>query len=188
MWFPSGRKKNMRSGARRDWRRSEEKTDPNSVEQLDRLLTNFAGHANLPLAAFLVGEGYRDAALKQMDQGKYEQAAKGFQKAAEVWDHIIKFQPETDYTPEAFYILAECNYMAGQYDQAIYHYQYVAEKWPDFKLAWHSQFMVGYRYQQLKQAGLVEAKAADLQTAAAYQAMLEGRIRPVRRRKRQPTG
>ncbi|NLH16494.1 MAG: hypothetical protein GX455_07945 [Phycisphaerae bacterium] len=48
----------------------------------------------------------------------------------------------------------------------------MAERWPDFKLAWHSQFMVGYRYQQLKQAGLIEVRAADLQTAAAYQAVL----------------
>jgi tetratricopeptide (TPR) repeat protein len=153
---------------------SEEKADPNSVEQLDRLLTKFAGHANLPLAAFLVGEGYRDAALKQMEEGKYEEAAKGFQRAVQAWEHIINLQKETAYTPEAFYILAECSYMAGQYDRAIYLYQYVPEKWPDFKLAWHSQFMVGYRYQQLKQAGLVEAKAADPQTAAAYKAVLGG--------------
>ncbi len=151
---------------------SEEKTDPNSIDQLGRLLTNFAGHENLPLAAFLVGEEYRDAALKQMEEGKFQEAATSYQRAVQVWEQIIQLQPETAFTPEAYYILAECSYMAGQYDRAIYNYQYVAEKWPDFKLAWHSQFMVGYRLQQLKQAGLVESKAADLQTAVAYKAVL----------------
>ncbi len=151
---------------------SEEKTDPNSVEHLDRLLANFSGHADLPLAAFLVGEGYRDAAMNQLEQGKYGQAVQSYQRAVQAWEHIIKLQPETAYTPEAFYILAECSYMSGQYNQALYYYQYVTEKWPDFKLAWHSQFMVGYRYQELKQAKVIDQETADIQTAAAYNAVL----------------
>lgn len=99
---------------------SEEKTDPNSIEQLDRLLTKFAGHQNLPLAAFLVGEGYRDAAMKQQDEGRVREATKSYRRAVQAWEQIIQLQPETAFTPEAYYILAECCYMAGYYDRAIY--------------------------------------------------------------------
>jgi len=147
--------------------------DPNTFIALDRLLTDFADHPTLPQAAFFTAEAYRDNALSSLIAGNLAEAQRQYARAATAWEQVIQRTPESVYTPESYYLLAECYYNPAAYLHAIDCYRLIVDTWPDWKLAWSAQFQVGYKYNQLKKAGFIDPATADGQTQVAYERLLE---------------
>ena len=151
----------------------QDNSDPNATPELNALLAAEAEDPSLPLASFLVGEEYRNQAMGYLEVRRQEEAHKAFLRAAHAWEDIIEHVPESVYTPESYYQLADCYYGLGRYGDAISLYQYIAKTWPDFELSWHCQFLVGYRCNELKKAGELASSQADPQIQEAYTRLME---------------
>jgi TolA-binding protein len=57
----------------------------------------------------------------------------------------------------------------GKYDEAIRRFQQVVDASPQYKYAWHAQFMIGSAYQRMKEVGTISESEADSKTKASYQ-------------------
>ncbi len=147
--------------------------DPNTYPALDRLLTDFRDRPKFTRMAFLAAEAYRDRALSKLNNGKMEEAQQGYARAATAWEQVIQRTPESVYTPESYYLLAECYCNLGEYLSAIDCYRLIVDTWPDWKRSWSAQFQVGYKYEQLKWVEGIEPSEADIHTKTAYQRLLD---------------
>jgi tetratricopeptide (TPR) repeat protein len=88
------------------------------------------------------------------------------------FEQVLSQAAESVFTPESYYLLAECNSRLGNYAEAIEYYGYVADSWPDWDLAWCARFHAGRRYEQWKRAGGITVSEADVGSQTAYRQLL----------------
>jgi len=150
--------------------------DPNDAQDIqadvETLLTDFAGHADLADAIFMIAKDLYKEAHWQDGLKKNEKVVQYSQSAAAVMETLLKEFSQTDKAAEIHLLLGDCYRNSGQYEDAIKNYQAIVDNFPDYQLTWHSQFLVGYTYNKMKQAGILSGPEADIETEAAYQKLL----------------
>jgi tetratricopeptide (TPR) repeat protein len=145
-----------------------------AAKAIDNLITDFSDRAALPHAVFAIGEEYYMQAVRKEKVGRIAEARDHFTKAIAVCERVITQLPETSHTtPEALHLSGECYRRLGQHQSAMRHYQTIIDAWPQYKSAWHIQFMIGRTYQHLKRAGVIQESEADLLTKDAYERVIE---------------
>jgi tetratricopeptide (TPR) repeat protein len=86
---------------------------------------------------------------------------------------ILKASDDTsDIMPEAYMLAAESCRSIEQYEKAIKYYHIIVDNWPNYKSAYHCQFMTGRIYEELKIKGEIDAEAAEPLIRAAYEKMV----------------
>ena len=135
--------------------------DQNAEAEIKKLTTNFADHPQLNWARFVVGQQY------------YTQNR--FAEAAAMWEKVMAEEPAFTYDEfgEAYLFMGDCYRQLGQLQKAVENYQRSAGDYPDYKYGWHALFLTGHNYQRMKKAGGISASAADAETKAAYEQLLE---------------
>jgi TolA-binding protein len=141
---------------------------------LDKLIADFNDHPDSPEAVFVVGEQYYNEAFWCENDGLEAEARDNFRKTIIIWERIItELPPHSPYTPQAYYLSAVCYRRIGEYENAIEYCQKVLDDWPDYKRAWHTQFMIGRCYEKLKKQGSIPSSEASLKIKEAYQKLIE---------------
>jgi len=135
--------------------------DQNAQAEIEKLSANFKDHPQLNWARFVIGQQY------------YTQNR--FSEAAAMWEQIMSGTPSftDDEFAEAYPYMGDCYQRLGQYEKAIESYKKLADNYPDYQYSWHALFLTGHNYQRMKKAGGISADAADAETRAAYQTLLE---------------
>lgn len=147
--------------------------DQAAQSAINQLVTNFNSHELLPHTIFACGERYYKRAHDKRNGGYENEAGQDFSKAIEMWEMIIEELPASNTTPEGYYHIALAYRQLGEYDLAIENYTKVVEAYPDYRLAWDAQFMVGNCYEKLLKAELLSRPTARPLITSAYEAVLE---------------
>ncbi len=140
-----------------------------SSEVIDKLLTDFNSHPDMPDVMSLVSEAYWNEAFWKKNQGQTEAAKFYFQRALDNWEIIINRLPEKEgITAEAYYLSGHCYEQLGQVRPALERYQVVVENWPDFERAWSAQFLIGCYLEGLTRGGQIPLSEGAKQIRDAF--------------------
>jgi tetratricopeptide (TPR) repeat protein len=140
-----------------------------SSEVIDKLLTDFNRHPDMPDVMSLVSEAYWNEAFWKKNQGQTEAAKAYFQRALDNWEIIINRLPEKEgITAEAYYLSGHCYEQLGQVRTALERYQVVVENWPDFERAWSAQFLIGCCLEGLTRGGQIPLSEGAKQIRDAF--------------------
>jgi TolA-binding protein len=117
---------------------------------LDKMLTDFKGHPDLPKTLLIFGEHCYKQGLAEENKGLADQAKGSFEKAAKIWDRLINEFPASSVMPEACCSAGDCYFKLGKLQDSIRCFQKVVDEYPQYKHAWHAQFTIGRCYDTLK--------------------------------------
>ena len=124
-----------------------------SSDTIDKLLTDFNDHPDLPEVMALIAESHWNEAFGKENQGQTEAARAYFQRALANWEIIINRLPETNaITAEAYYFSGQAYQRLGEFKKAMECYEAVVEDWPDCQFSWNAQFMVACCVEELVKA------------------------------------
>ncbi len=84
-----------------------------------------------------------DDAFRTLKTGDFDEAKIKFQE-------FIDGYPTSDLVDDAWYWIAESNYITKEFEQAIKLYQYVAREYPDYQRAHEALLKIGYIYYELE--------------------------------------
>ena len=146
--------------------------DPNAQAAIDKLITDFAGHPDLPEAIFSVGEEYCNKAYEYKNQGLLAEAEEYFQKALTVLGKIITELPASTTTVDAYYLSAGCYFFMDEYEKAIDYFKRTLDNWPDYGRAWKALFLTIQCYEKLEKAGRIPTEEAAAQIRQACERLL----------------
>lgn len=102
--------------------------------------------ANQPVSTEIDLQAMRDAydgAFRTLKTGNFDEAKTKFQE-------FIESYPSSDLVDDAWYWIAESNYITKEFEQAIKLYQYVARQYPDYQRAHEALLKIGYIYYELE--------------------------------------
>ena len=102
--------------------------------------------ANQPVSTEIDLQAMRDAydgAFRTLKTGNFDEAKTKFQEFIEIY-------PSSDLVDDAWYWIAESNYITKEFEQAIKLYQYVARQYPDYQRAHEALLKIGYIYYELE--------------------------------------
>ena len=102
--------------------------------------------ANQPAFTEIDLQAMRDAydgAFRTLKTGNFDEAKTKFQE-------FIESYPSSDLVDDAWYWIAESNYITKEFEQAIKLYQYVARQYPDYQRAHEALLKIGYIYYELE--------------------------------------
>jgi TolA-binding protein len=141
-------------------------------EAMNQLVTDFKNNELLPHTMFLCGDRYFTKACQERDKGLQAEAVEDFKSALDVWQKLVQL-PDSTTTVEGYYHLAVCYEALGEYEHAIEYYTKVADGYPNYRLVWDAQFMIGHTYEKMLKAGLISESVAKPLISAAYKKVLE---------------
>ncbi len=84
-----------------------------------------------------------DDAFRTLKTGDFDEAKIKFRE-------FIDSYPSSDLVDDAWYWIAESNYITKEFEQAIKLYQYVAREYPDYQRAHEALLKIGYIYYELE--------------------------------------
>lgn len=142
-------------------------------EVLDKMITNFSEHPDLPDTLLSIGKRCYEKGLSEEKEGFAFQSRGHLKKAVEIWDRLISEFPDFSLTPEACCWAGDCYLKLGKYRDSISCFQTVVNDYPEYEHAWHAQYTIGRCYEILKDTGAVEKSVADAQIDTAYEGLLE---------------
>jgi len=148
---------------------SDDSAVPAAVEQL---IADFTDEPNLPQALWQIGQQYYNNAVRYDRADFEEQAADYYRKAIALRERIIQEWPHSDLVPKAHFTAAIIySQELHEYEKGIQYFQKVVDNWPDYKYAYHAQYLIGSYYERLKKPkGIAQA---DAKIEAAYKAVIE---------------
>lgn len=117
---------------------------------------------------FGVGEEYYLMAEQAARKQESKLASQYYQQAIDTWQNQLSKISECS-NPHFRYYLGVSYQNIGQMDKAVEYYNEIVTKWPDYKKAWYSQFLIAKYYEN--QAAQNKASIEDVR--AAYQTLLE---------------
>jgi tetratricopeptide (TPR) repeat protein len=108
-------------------------------------------------------------------EGRNEQAEQAYRKAIAVWERMTQYLPlSADCTPRAYWCSAVVySQELAEYTKGIEYYQHILDNWPDYKYAWHAQFLLGRYYEKLQKTGALPKSEAEAKIDGAYEAVIE---------------
>ncbi|MFQ6035174.1 MAG: tetratricopeptide repeat protein [Sedimentisphaerales bacterium] len=146
---------------------------PAAQAALDKLIADFTGHVDLPLAVWRVAEVYYNQAFRHENEGLDNKAKGYFAKVISLGQAILQRWPASVSAAEIYLISAECYRRLGQYAKAIEYFQKVVDDWPDYKYACNAQCIIGECYEKLRNSGALPQSEANPLIEQAYQAVIE---------------
>ncbi len=129
----------------------------------------FADNANNPQVlsvASRIAELYQVKSREFDKQGNSAESQTSLARAAAIWEMIISKAPSSSNAEEAYGLLGNYYYQAGNYSKSVQCYEKIAES------DWNVQFMIGRNYEAMKKAGTMPGAEADSKTKAAYEQLL----------------
>jgi tetratricopeptide (TPR) repeat protein len=136
---------------------------------IDSLIADFSDCPYLSDAISVIVAGYHNR-ITAVEQPANED----YRNLIQVWEKATGILPNFSFRyPDSYFSIADCYHGVGEYNKAIQCYNTVLDNWPGHQYAWHAQFMVGLCYEGLKDTGAVEKSAADEQTRAAYERVIQ---------------
>jgi TolA-binding protein len=148
--------------------------DTNQTDKaLDKLLTDFEGHPDLPKTLLFIGEqcynqGVSDAQARLLDQAKED-----FEKSVKVWDTLINEFPTSSLVPESCFWQGHCHFKLGKYPESIRWFQKVIDDYPKYEYVWSAQWYISECYEQMKNSAALPEPEAIAQMELAYQKIIE---------------
>jgi TolA-binding protein len=95
-----------------------------------------------------------------------------YTKALAIWGKMLEQLPDSPRADWNHHLLAECYNHQGEYDKAIYHYQQVLDKYPDFVHAWIDQDKIIKIYQSMQVKGEITQAEAGILLEPAFKNIL----------------
>ena len=142
-------------------------------DAIDKLITDFSGHPDLPAAVLRIAEPYWNKALRLEGEGLQGQAKDYFRKALRIAEIAKDKCPNYVESADTLYWTGVCYRALGNYEKTIECFQKVVDNWPDFRHAGEALFLVGVSYENLKEQGLVSTSEADLKLKVTYEHLLK---------------
>ncbi|MBW8036620.1 MAG: tetratricopeptide repeat protein [Planctomycetes bacterium] len=136
-------------------------------------MADFAGHNRLAEVVYCISDEFYNRALDFRRKGSSEQAREYFQISAEGWETIVNLPGNFRKTSQACQLAGDCYRLLGQHEKALAFYQHLVETWPDSKLVWHGQYLIGCSYERLKEGGVVDREEANTIIETTYTQLLE---------------
>jgi len=159
--------------------------DPAALEAIEHLMVDYNEHPALTSSVFEIAKKYYDIGRLQFNYGcKFEkgrdspsqiEGKRQFRKTARLTERIIAKLGDRDEeaVAEVYHLAAECYRRTGKFKEARVYYQEVVDRWPDYKYAGSSQFLVGYCYKHLWNRGHMGKAEACAEIRSAYNKVLE---------------
>jgi tetratricopeptide (TPR) repeat protein len=147
--------------------------DSNQTDKaLDKLLTDFEGHPDLPKTLLFMGEQCYNQGLSKKDYDP-AQAKDLYDRAVKVWDRLINEFPASSPVPEACRWAGYCYFKLGEYQESIRYFQKVVDDYPQYEYTWSAQCWIGDCYEQMKISGALPQSEAIDKMELAYQTLIE---------------
>ncbi|MBN1974575.1 MAG: tetratricopeptide repeat protein, partial [Sedimentisphaerales bacterium] len=162
--------------------------DNDAKQIIDEIINSYKDNPDIAEAIFGIGDYCRSMAITEREKevseanpynSSYqflktgEKVKKYYTKACVAWERIIQDLPESDKIAQAYRFAGECYGVLGQSDKMIENYQIVVDKWPQYNLAWHLQFMIGRHYEMVKRNGKMTESEADTIIKQAYERLIQ---------------
>lgn len=144
-----------------------------ATKALDKMITDFAGHPDMPKAALDVPEPYFHEALRLEAEGLNHQAKESFRRALAMFEMVNKRFPDYAMTADTFRWIGICYRALGDYEKSTECLQKVVDNWPYSEHAWHAQFLIGCNYDELKQSKAISMSEADAKIKSVYEKLLK---------------
>jgi len=140
---------------------------------MEKLLTAFSGHPELPEAALQIAEPYWQKGLDLEKQGLVNEAKSNFQKALKIAEEVENRVP--GYVPNAdTYLWTAISYrVLGNYEKSTNLLQKLVDEWPNYGKASDALYLIGQNYDRLRDLGVITDSEADLNMKAAYELLVE---------------
>ena len=157
--------------------------DEDGYKTIDEIFIDYADNPDIADAVYGVGdlcrsigiyERRREVSAVNPDNSSHIPVHTGqkvkdyYAKALGVWERLIEELPDSDVTAQAYHFAAECCGVLGEPQKEIEYFQRAADNWPNYKNAYHCQFMVGRLCEILKRNGRMPALEADPIINQAY--------------------
>jgi tetratricopeptide (TPR) repeat protein len=136
--------------------------DDKVQENLNILLKKFARERKFGGAIFEIGEEYYLLAQEAMQEGFIEKADMSYDKAIHLWQHNIE-HADPHYQCLSYYNSADVYQKMRKEKEAIFCFQQVIEKWPDFEHAWNALYQIAVCYDRLYRRGELSNEEARQQ-------------------------
>jgi tetratricopeptide (TPR) repeat protein len=139
----------------------------------EKLLSDFSGHADLAEQVLQVGEPYYDEGLRKKGEGLELEAREDLQRALGIYETVKNSVAGYVPTAETDLWRGACYGALGEYQKSAECYQKAADDELGDDLAWYALFMVGRKYESLKESGAISETEADAKTKVAYEEVVE---------------
>jgi tetratricopeptide (TPR) repeat protein len=139
---------------------------------IDKLILDFNHDPALAKALWQIGQEYYNKAVRMDREGLQEQAKEYYRKALAPREKIIQQLPLSDLVPKACFTAAVIySQELEQYKKGIEYYHKVVDNWPDYKYAYHAQYLIGSYYERLKKSKGMAQVGAKIEKA--YKTVIE---------------
>jgi tetratricopeptide (TPR) repeat protein len=148
--------------------------DTAALTGIVQLIADYNDRPELLGVIFEIAKKYYDIGrVYQRDYFDVE-AKEQFEKTAAILEASIAELRKEDIeaTVESYHLAAENYRRLRDHVKAAECYQKVVDLDPDFKYAWHAQFMVGYSYDRLWNQRAIEKSEAERRIREAYEKLL----------------
>ena len=151
----------------------DEGKDDQVHSRIDTLIADFNKHPGLGQAIFDIGEKYYGQAFVLENDGFTAKSKEDFGKCIGIWERIVTDLSESDTVAKALHLSADCYRRLGRYEKAIEYYREIIANQQGYEYAGVAQFLIGYSYKKMKQAGVIAAPQADEEMRAAYETVVQ---------------
>ncbi|MHC4478981.1 MAG: tetratricopeptide repeat protein, partial [Planctomycetota bacterium] len=138
----------------------------------DDMLAAFSNDPRLPESMLLVAEAYTMRGVELDDSGDLEGAQQYYRRGVGIWEKLLNDFPSL-YAAEVCCHAGDAYSRLNEPVRSLACFQKVLDHHPDYRFAWHAQFMVGRNYEKMKELGSMSAAEADPEITAAYEQLLQ---------------
>ena len=146
--------------------------DDKVVADIDKLIVDFAGQPYLPDVLSQIAKRYYKRASQLQEQGLTEKAKNCLNKAAAIWDGVIRDFSGSAFAAGACGWVGDCYRKLGDYEKSNLYYQKVIDDYSGYYMAWQGLFMIGRNYEKMGQAGVISESQGKADARSAYEQLL----------------
>ena len=152
-----------------------EGNDVSAIEGINLLINDYNNNPDAANVIFEIAKKYYNIGRLYQTYEFYADANEEYEHTKEITERSIADLPKNDIdaTVETYHLAAENYRRLKNHRKAAECYQKVVDLDPDFKYAWHAQFMVGYSYDRLWNRREIDKSEADKRIREAYEKLLK---------------
>jgi len=144
-----------------------------AAAELDKFSTDFGHHPLFTRAMVPIGEQYYEQGCLKESQGEQSLANELYQKAIAAWGHVRQQSQSYEFSPAAWYFSAHCYRKLTNYEKVIECCEKTLADWPNYQYAGEAQYLIGFSFEKLAQAGIIPQAEAEPKIKSAYQQLVE---------------